>query len=240
VDGGQGEAVAFWDPQASTKKKWEETYATELQSRGLTQDFTGLSTLLLGQAQPAQFQTEGQTGYWWGSKVSDDGNFAPLDTISYQNSYSRIIPRSYTSAASKGLYNAVAATAESNDTLISADDTLTYYVSSDSICPAGWGLPGVSGATANPRFDALTSAYDVQANYSSGIEGFRKVLLLERRGYYHAADGRIVSVNQSATFFGDSQRGIVHGTYGLQPDDRYFDPYSYAPSLGLSVRCVKE
>ncbi|MBQ6321092.1 hypothetical protein IJI17_02660, partial [Candidatus Saccharibacteria bacterium] len=42
----------YWDPEESTREKWTNTYASKLQERGLSQDFTGLSELLLGQAQP--------------------------------------------------------------------------------------------------------------------------------------------------------------------------------------------
>ena len=100
---------------------------------GLSKDFTGLSELLLGQAQPAQFQSSGQTGYWWGSKVSDDGNWTVLSDAT--NNANAEMPRSYNGGstyANNVYYNWYGATAESG----------TYDGdAADSICPSGWELP---------------------------------------------------------------------------------------------------
>ena len=91
--------------------------------------------LLLGQAQPNQFQSSDQTGYWWGSKVSDDGNFTALDSVA--NNANAEIPRDYHEGNDSywDYYNWYAATAESG----------TYAMTSgnaeDSLCPAGWQLP---------------------------------------------------------------------------------------------------
>jgi len=105
---------------------------------GLSKDFTGLSELLLGQAQPAQFQSSDQTGYWWGSKVSDDGNFTPLDSFSLNNANVEI-PRTYNRGV-EYFYNALSASAESD-----IDTSNSYKSFYDSICPHSWKLPEYNG-----------------------------------------------------------------------------------------------
>ena len=122
----------YWDPGESTKEKWTTTYVAELDARNLTRDFTGLSTLLLGQAQPNQFQTSDDaqpTGWWWGSKVSDDGTYT-LQSSFINFSPNAAIPRSYISPTTKS-YNRYAAFAES----------YPDHNSSDTVCPSGWRIP---------------------------------------------------------------------------------------------------
>ncbi|MBQ8996506.1 hypothetical protein IJ095_00545, partial [Candidatus Saccharibacteria bacterium] len=75
----------YWDPSASTEAKIA-LYDTELTNLGLSKDFTGLSELLLGQAQPAQFQSSGQTVYWWGSIYNND--WEVLDGTNRSGQYS--------------------------------------------------------------------------------------------------------------------------------------------------------
>ena len=81
---------------------------------GLSKDFTGLSELLLGQAQPAQFQSSGQTGYVWGALINADrevldgtntssGSFARyLDGVWIEDREETAMPRSYNGLSSYG------------------------------------------------------------------------------------------------------------------------------------------
>ncbi len=143
----------YWDLAASVNAKISQ-YSSELDANSLTQDFTGLSELLLGQAQPAQFQSSGQTGYIWGSAYQDDGN-GGISTSRTANTSGQSVtvsgvtytvainansemPRSYDNGGANtygGYYNWYAATAESGTYAMASGDP------SDSICPAGWQLP---------------------------------------------------------------------------------------------------
>ena len=139
-NGGQT-SVKYWDPSASTVKKYTETYASELQSRGLTQDFTGLTTLLLGRTQFYQFLTRynRENSYViWGTMVSDDGNFTPISLSVNSNA---AIPRSFEDN-NWYAYNLWAASAESFIWLTGQSRI------PDSLCPAGWRLPTADGTTA--------------------------------------------------------------------------------------------
>ena len=236
VDGGQGEAVAFWDPQASTKKKWEETYATELQSRGLTQDFTGLSTLLLGQAQPAQFQTEGQTGYWWGSKVSDDGSWTALNEVA--NNANAEMPRSKVDDTYGAYMNWYAATAESGTYGMTRDNA------EDSICPNGWRLP-LGYQTIDWR-NLVSAEYGITENIRD-IDIFAKMktlpLSIALSGIYASTDGRSRTgegfsagyISAAAAAGNGNMVSVTFNTSGYI--------YSYYANVwkidGVTIRCIK-
>ena len=179
-----------WDPEKSTRIKWETTYASELQSRGLTQDFTGLSELLLGQAQPKQFQSwedDEPTGWWWGSKISDDGNFTELESVVAMNSNSEI-PRSYHGAnPTIGiLYNWFAATAESGKYLTPNETSVD-----DSICPSGWKLPvNYNQETTDKSLPGLLFGSYQLSNDKTGSEMARKApLSFTLTGYIEPTSG---------------------------------------------------
>ena len=69
-------ARGYWDPAESTATKYNTTYADALTTAGLTRDFDGLATYLLGTSVTQyQFQTYDKYGnnYFWGSRKNEDG-----------------------------------------------------------------------------------------------------------------------------------------------------------------------
>ncbi len=157
----------YWDPAASVNAKISQ-YSAKLDANSLTHDFTGLSSLLLGQAQPAQFQSSGQTGYTWSSAYQDDGNggistsrtantsgnSVTLSGTTYTvaNNANAEMPRSYHEGNDTygDYYNYYAATAESGTYAMASD-----VDASDSICPAGWQLPVNGGSTTDKSWNNL-------------------------------------------------------------------------------------
>ena len=155
--------LKYWDPEESTRTKWETTYAAELQNRGLTQDFTGLSELLLGQAQPKQFQSydDNQPLYWsWGSKVSDDGQYTLLN--SFTNNANTEMPREYHGGNDSygDLYNWYSATAESGKYSILNSEA------NDSLCPHGWRLPAGDITELGSWYYLFTDSYSLAVRTS--------------------------------------------------------------------------
>ena len=100
---------ADWDPYASTNTKINTTYASQLSNAGLTSDFAGLSTWLLGSANPQQYQYQPQgvygSNYKWGSyRASDSETVAEIQAKTgdpSNNAYAEI-PRSYSNTKSNG------------------------------------------------------------------------------------------------------------------------------------------
>ena len=213
---------------------------------GLSKDFTGLSELLLGQAQPAQFQSSGQTGYWWGSKISDDGNWTTLSNA-IDNEFNEM-PRQI-SANSFAYYNWYSATAESG-TYEMVNDNAT-----DSVCPAGWQLPGtiMVNTGGHPNYSSLFDSYFVKISaYSYGTAenvqaAIGSPLMISLPGIYRA----------TGTFGGTKLRGYYwtqssHWEHNIRAIFMYiaYDESkltSMNPSLdnskgsyGLSIRCVQK
>ena len=213
----------YWDPEESTREKWTNTYASELQERGLSQDFTGLSELLLGQAQPAQFQSSDQTGYWWGSKVSDDGNFTMLDKITANANAA--MPRSYCFELGC-YYQYYSAHVES--------------AGSDSLCPHGWTIPrlyrssGYSGAIWNELF----VSYGVTtpgANNQDGYAIFMKApLSMYRYGFYGDDGGGIGNTTVANLHTGASNEQIYFMA------DYYVGQGGRLATHGAYIRCVQK
>ena len=225
VDLGNGKKA--WDPGKSTYDKYNATNGTlksELAAANLTNDFTGLSELLLGQAQPAQFQSAEQTGYIWGSMYEEDGTEVELSetecVTTYQNwtainkcirvtGADLAIPRSYiANSKEKTYYNWYAATAES---MISETDAVSD--APDSICPAGWQLPiGIAtsaGQNIDKTFNKLilnsTDGYGLTDGIQETDEVVRSLrnapLSMVATGYYRAGSGAIVRDRYSSGYW---------------------------------------
>ena len=229
--------LKYWDPEESTRTKWETTYASELQSRGLSQDFTGLSTLLLGQAQPAQFQSADQTGYWWGSKCTAVGVCDSTATVS-SNALAGMIPREYFRGQSKfgGYYNWISATAESGNWDTPAETTID-----DSLCPAGWKLPIGSNQADKSWGNLILGAYETSnATAAASIIGLSTPISLIFAADYDFQLGAIRNTNYG--FYWSSTKGneshVSHRNH-LRPG--YSTPNNTDDILyGFSVRCVKK
>ena len=225
----------YWDPEESTREKWTNDsahggYADILEERGLTKDFTGLSELLLGQAQPAQFQSADQTGYWWGSKVSDDGNWTELETISSNNGHTEL-PRSYSKDSFYGvLYNYHAASAESQ-TIPSSS-----LISADSICPYGWQLPGLDSDKENFSWASMLGAESVSIGQNlNGVEkAVKPPIALSFAGIY---DYRGSSTDRSS-FQYESSRPYGSSNYFVYSSNNDLGATATPKSFGRSVRCV--
>lgn len=222
----------YWDPSGSVQDRID-TLSDEFDARGLTHDFTGLSTLIIGQAQPQQYLSKEQTGYTWGSHIKDDGSFEAYahNSNSNSNSYTEI-PRSY-SGENTISYNWYAATAESGTLAMTTGDA------EDSICPAGWQLP--FGTEENHSwYNLFINAYGLETNSEESATAIRNApfyLLFEggfnwnsgaqntsgTDGYYHTTTTRANNVSFA----------VVHnmttwiGTYG-----------SGGKNGGAAVRCV--
>ncbi|MBQ6396447.1 InlB B-repeat-containing protein, partial [Candidatus Saccharibacteria bacterium] len=229
-----------WDPSASTETKINSTYASELSARGLSSDFTGLSTLLLGQTQPSQFQTSNQTGYWWSSKVSDDGSYTALDQVT--NNSNSEIPRTYATARGE-LYNWYAATAESGTYAFDVPDE-----AEDSVCPSGWRLPtdAANGSVIPKSWRGLMNdTLGINAAATSATdEDFTALssypLSLMFDGNYHHLTGDYIPTRSgnywtSLKTSAISARNLNYNTIEsiIRPGDGSNKTY------GLSVRCVQ-
>ena len=228
----------YWDPEESTREKWTTTYATELDARNLTHDFTGLSELLLGQAQPAQFQSSDQTGYWWGSKVSDDGNWTVLDNPSgaeesNSNSY---IPRSYASGDGKGVhYNFHAASVES--ILNDRDGSL------NSICPYGWKLPTIGTATTDGMRYMLSAEAGITSygfsDQSAALSSLKKSpISFYASGSYVASTGTYGYVESNTTLF-TASRYSANEVWVADTNYNVILTTPYRSTGGYSIRCIK-
>ena len=149
-----------WDPSESTIAKAEaivkaEGYSGTSLAADKSNYFEIVSTKYLGTTQNSQFQSYNQTTSEWGSRLADDGTFAPLETLNNEttNNANSEMPRAYHGNDGYGdLYNYYAATAENNKYGESAAETR------DSLCPSGWILP--SGGTGNKTYgNLLKNAY---------------------------------------------------------------------------------
>ena len=210
---------------------------------GLSKDFSGLSTLLLGQAQPNQFQSstdEQPTGWIWGSKVSDDGNFTALSSVA--NNANAEIPRSYDSGGANaygGYYNWYAATAESG----------TYAMTSrnaeDSLCPAGWQLPSKNGDKSWDHlvFDAYipTASYGPQSDTVASNTLRKSPLLFAFPGSINWRDGIRERVNGYVNYWTSGNYNNTNAYYFyLAPTSIYtMNNANENKTYGSSVRCVQ-
>ena len=224
----------YWDPEESTRNKWTNDtahggYADILEERGLTKDFTGLSTLLLGQAQPAQFQSADQTGYWWGSKVKNDGTYELSSNVDY-NAFTQQAREYY--ANQIGYFNYYAATAESNYSGGNA---------SDSICPSGWELPGES--TSNTWSNLLVNAnlYSLADNEESSKILRSNPLSFTMNGRYYWADGNFGHIGNYGMFRTSVMQNSLMAARILLFTQSSIEFYNDSSSLtGFPVRCVKK
>ena len=209
-----GNGKKAWDPSASTVAKYQsgETFS----------DFT---LRVLGQSQPAQFQSEDQTGYWWGSKKSDDGNYTDLDSVT--NNTNAEIPRSY-NAYEEGFYNWYAATAESG----------TYSMSnasvSDSICPKGWQLP-INGNVNKSYYRLIETTYQI----SSASQLSNNPLSIVKGGFYDYVTGNYAGIRRSGSYW-TSTAFTNNSAYNLYfiNDETVGTTASGHKPYGNSVRCV--
>ena len=244
--GGGNSGLYRWDPEKSTRTKWETTYANELTSRGLTQDFTGLSTLLLGQAQPKQFQSyddEQPTGWWWGSAVKDDGSFEPLvdPTNTDRNNTNAQIPRSYNVDDSTGhgnLYNWFSATAESGDYSTSQ--------STDSICAKGWKIPEYYNPTSSASYPTtsynnLINAYGLLSESLESSQLMRGLpLSYQLDGYISLSGGGHNVLGSNAYWWSSTTSGSTGKqvrSIQIRPQDLVLNTSAFK-AHGYSVRCV--
>ena len=199
---------------------------------GLSKDFTGLSELLLGQAQPAQFQSSGQTGYWWGSKVSDDGNWTALSAVT--NNANAEIPRTYTRDTDM-YYNWYAAIAES------ADSKATNRVALDSVCPAGWQLPGTT-ESGNSYSTLLHTVYGFTV--STATDTKKLPISLVWSGSINWADGTYINKDRYGYYW--TSVATTRGENGIRTRAFLISASSFDTTLsvhrgnGYSVRCIQK
>ena len=245
----------YWDPEESTRNKWTNDtthggYADILEERGLTKDFTGLSTLLLGQAQPAQFQSSDQTGYIWGTIYADNGDGTPnfdqilvttgeigvVNGIEYHvdTNANSVLPRTYSSGATHAhymFYNWYAASAEGLDYSNTRSDTV------DSICPSGWKMPACGyNATVDKTFAKLGSSYG-----ASPYSEVRKAPVgLGLDGLYRASSGQIDNYGAIGRLW--TTTNYAYGiSFNLALLLNSYNPTSAnSQAHGFTVRCVKK
>lgn len=238
----------YWDPSESTVKKYTETsanggYADVLESHQLAKDFTGLSTLLLGQAQPKQFQTydidRQSTGWKWVSHIKTDGTFendatlGTLDSTEYG-----AMSRSWNYSAENAYYNYFAATAES-----SGFQDIGY--ASDSICPSGWKLSKETIEGDASYYNLFYGAYELSytASNSSDKTSMKTAtsfpLSFTFSGYYQGPTGLLTRYAEAAYYMtlhsiGNQQVRTFDmdntGYFSARDTDRKF--------AGYVVRCV--
>ena len=215
----------------------------------MSKDFTGLSELLLGQAQPAQFQGAGQTRYIWGSIYNENGETVGTDSACsnktetganymavyngdigkcVENNSRAEMPRTYIST-NDAYYNWYAATAESGT-------YATTVKASDSVCPSGWQLP--ENDSRGKSFRNVISSSDT----SDTIRQLPLSLTASQRVYWVSggAPNKTTNIGEmnywlsNAPTAGESPRLTANtsGTLNLASNDRRAN--------GFSVRCVQK
>lgn len=250
VDLGNGKKA--WDPSASTIAKYQsgETFS----------DFT---LRVLGQSQPAQFQSEEQTGYIWGSKYNEDGEVVGTDSecvnksntsAVYSDSIGNCIesnskseiPRSYT-FSHDSYYNWYAATAESGTASQSSNSDKTF---DDSICPSGWQLPlGVNDSNANKSWSKLlknsTNGYGlyttdaVNTDVSTIAKARKEPISLMYSGYYDWSNSGTVRYRGRTGYFWTSSLGGAMTASNLRLFSASIASYnSSTKTYGFVFRCV--
>ncbi|MBQ6605885.1 InlB B-repeat-containing protein [Candidatus Saccharibacteria bacterium] len=225
-----GNGVKAWDPSASTIAKYQsgETFS----------DFT---LRVLGQSQPAQFQSADQTNYWWGSKKSDDGNYTDLDEVI--NNANAEMPRSYT-YGTDGYYNWYAATAESGTYAQASASDKTY---DDSICPKGWQLPTDGNLNTDKSWSKLlkntTTGYglfttDGDVDSSVTLKMHQAPLSISFSGNYLWTNGHRNDRNSISFYWYSTPISSVDAR-GLRFDSTYVNTRrNYNKPGGFPVRCV--
>ena len=240
--GGEQQTIKYWDPQTSSVQKFVDL--------GLgTADqytFSALSNKLLGQAQPKQFQAfddEQSTDWYWGSKVSADGNWTELSNVT-MNANAQM-PRSVIlrkGSIQDGLYNWFAGSAETGDF------STQEKQADDSICPSGWGLPNGNASGDKSWANLLTINYGIDSANTNVGNVMRSPINMLYTGQYPYDNGSAAgnSRTYSLSFMANSQlagwsglrlRGAVQSYVG----SNYLvtDHYQYK-STGVSIRCVKK
>ncbi|MBQ6344167.1 MAG: hypothetical protein IJI41_13670, partial [Anaerolineaceae bacterium] len=228
--------------------------------------FSDLAETLLGQAQPAQFQSAGQTGYIWGSIYQDaddgnggrtysgekiastSGNAGTVDGVSaiVNNNANSAIPRTYdhsSVAPATGIaYNWYAAVAES----LTFNDVAT---ADDTICPSGWTIPASS--TGN-TFANLLSNYTLDdgtalgSNDESAKVSMRQPISFAYAGWYYYLNGLYRS-GTSRTGYMTKTKAYKHTFYDVRiyvsdvTTNFDFNPlHNMNTSYGVAIRCVKK
>ena len=268
VGGGQT-TVEYYDPAKSVREKIangkvtndpEETrtIADALDARNLTHDFAGYSELVLGQRQETQFQSLNQNTWYWGSIVSDDGNFSQTNAqyaIEVSQNANTEMPRSYNPGDNKttgNYYNWYAATAEAGTyAMIGAQ-------ASDSICPSGWMLPSAyAGKDANnisykSYYNLLHNDYNLSSHSIASSKILRsQPVSFSLPGYYNVVPGsggsRIVAENSTSHYWSSSATNQDFTAYytrvGSSSTDNNVFVASYPngyKAFGFSIRCVKK
>ena len=239
----------YWDPEESTRTKWTTTYATELDARNLTHDFTGLSSLLIGYSVDSQFGvvSEGKN-YYYGSWVSDDGNYTSI-TGPTSNSNAEM-PRSDLAGndAYGAYYNYYAATAESGK----YDRTqMTNHTAEDSVCPKGWKLPSNDDNVSGGWGDLFVNTYQISTSSELATINNEAVDTVTKSPFSMSLTGiietRLTRQNQFGYFWtsGVSSSYNSNGYYlavrkNAGSDDVFIIHRQFAKHAGVAVRCVKK
>ena len=259
--GGGNSGLYRWDPEKSSREKF---VALGL-GTAAEYNFSDLAETLLGQAQPAQFQSADQTGYIWGSiyQDADDGNGrrtysgAKIDNtegsaitidgnvVKVANNANAEMPRSYLLGASQGsYYTYYASTAESGK--LYGTKTAT-----DSICPVGWQLPLPFSASAADKTweNLITASYALSNNSESALKTRMQPLSFKITGYYGWNSG-LLDWNTGDTIFASSataNTGGGAGEYYMRTSTMIVRESGPEPNYGwiskpsgVSVRCVKK
>ena len=207
----------------------------------MSKDFSGLSELLLGQAQPAQFQSGSQTGYWWGTKVSDDGNFTALDAIAHNANAE--MPRGYHDGNNTygDYYNWYAATVESGTFAQTSGNA------ADSICPSGWQLPVNGDSTVDKSWEGLlfghytTDGSTPLASNSASVLAMKSIpLSIPFSGYYSWTSGALNDRGSGGYFWSSSAHSNGTNAYRLVFNGSSVYPQANGNKVyGFTVRCVR-
>ena len=220
----------YWDPTESTVSKIA-TYAQILEEKELSANFTGLSEILLGQAQSKtgasdaelQYQQNGTSGFVWNSYCSEPG-VCELE-VSETNEQAEI-PRSANKNATT-FYNWYAATAESGTFQMTNDESAT-----DSICPKKWRLPVISA------YSGINSTYvGSTGNTMISTDWSQIPLEFEKRGCYRV-DG--VFANEGKAHFWSATAGGNTSVYARHLriyEDAIRIGSTYGKNYGFLGRC---
>ena len=220
-------------------------------------NFSDLAETLLGQAQPAQFQSAGQTGYIWGSiyQDADDGNggrtYSGNKTLVLEGTEVRVdgviryleanenanIPRQQEGGSAFGnnyYYNWSSFVAESAKFNSEGQ-------ASDSICPSGWQLPiGEDDSVAKSFYNLLVNNYGLSSDESNSLNPSAREypLSFTLSGHVPYGGGGIAYYNTYGRFV------TGKATLSTNVVRLYVNKTAVAPTssnskyLGYTVRCV--
>ena len=149
-----------------------------------------------------------------------------------------MIPRQFfdRTKSTSGYYNRFAATAESSE---------LYGLSSDSICPSGWGLSSIDNTQDAKSWKRILPLYNITEGDPTNIEElFKAPIMFSKDGTYYGTLGELAQFGFGAYQHTNFQDNPRLGRLFLVPRANYSTEFktdlSAGASYGNNIRCVKK